>query len=336
MSQGQGAASSTKLPHDSPFKQQKLKAWQPILTPLSVICTFIGIAAVFIPIGAGILSSSAKVVHVGPIRYDKSNDTNTVLVSFTWPKSTSKTVYMYYQLTNFYQNHRRYVKSRSDIQLSESSASSKQTLGDCDPWEYFDDHTPATIDQIDVSGKNLKALKLNPCGLIAGSRFNDSFQIFEGVCTTDAECATSTNLTSTWTNKDIAWASDKSRKFKNLDNWNGTPSVDQQLDVEDEEFIVWMRTAGLPTFKKLHRKFTDGLKEGNYTLRIAQNFPVHSFDGEKAFYLTTTTWIGGKNEFLGWAYLCVGFLCICLALAFLIKSTLDPRAMGDPTAMRTK
>lgn len=43
----------------------------------------------------------------------------------------------------------------------------------------------------------------------------------------------------------------------------------------DEELMVWMRTAALPTFRKLHRRvnhsadpFTDGLPAGNYTLNI--------------------------------------------------------------------
>jgi len=336
MSQGTSSA-STKLPHDSPFKQQKLKSWQPILTPGSVICTFLGIAAVFIPIGIGILVSSSNVIDVGPIRYDENSDSNLMLVSFNWPETTDKKVFMYYQLTNFYQNHRRYVKSRSDVQLSGSTAAAKKTLGDCSPWETFHDHTPSTIGGIDLNNTNPNSLKLNPCGLIAGSKFNDTFQIFKGTCSSDTDCTTNAeNITSTWTNKGIAWNSDKERKFKNLKGWDGTPSLDQQINVEDEEFIVWMRTAGLPTFKKLHRIFESGLQKGNYTLRIDQKFPVHSFDGEKAFYLTTTTWIGGKNDFLGWAYIVVGLLCVCLALAFAVKQKLDPRALGDPAGVKDK
>lgn len=39
---------------------------------------------------------------------------------------------MYYQLDNFYQNHRRYVKSRSFNQLKGSYLTASQ-LTDCDP-----------------------------------------------------------------------------------------------------------------------------------------------------------------------------------------------------------
>ncbi len=38
-------------------------------------------------------------------------------ITFSIDQDVSGPVYVYYQLTNFYQNHRRYVKSRSAYQL---------------------------------------------------------------------------------------------------------------------------------------------------------------------------------------------------------------------------
>jgi len=316
-------------PHDTPFKQQKLASWQPILTPFSVILTFVIIAVIFIPIGAGILASSNSVIAVGPIRYDHDEDLiNSTKVYVEWPEDTSDNVYVYYQLSNFYQNHRRYVKSRSDVQLAGSSKDAKETLGDCSPWETFADHTPNTYD--DISGVNetkLSTYKLNPCGLIAGSQFNDTLVLKSGICKTDSACDKASDVT--WTKNGIAWDSDKEKKFHNIDGYSG-PSLSQQIDVEDEDFIVWMRTAGLPTFKKLYRIIKGGLKKGDYTMVIDQNFPVKSFDGKKAIYLSTVTWIGGKNDFLGWAYVVVGIICLVLALAFFIKDRLHPRSVGDP------
>jgi hypothetical protein len=59
----------------------------------------------------------------------------------------------------------------------------------------------------------------------------------------------------------IAWESDKEYKFKNLDSdWENR----QWLDVKDEHFIVWMRTAGLPNFRKLYGKIEDDLPKGKY------------------------------------------------------------------------
>ena len=46
---------------DTNFKQQRLKAWQPLLTPVYVIGTFFVVGIVFIILGAVIYSASSKV-----------------------------------------------------------------------------------------------------------------------------------------------------------------------------------------------------------------------------------------------------------------------------------
>ena len=62
-------------------------------------------------------------------------------------------VYIYYGLSNFYQNHRRYVKSRDDHQLL-GSLDSQST--ECEPF-LSDPETKQTV---------------VPCGAIANSLFN--------------------------------------------------------------------------------------------------------------------------------------------------------------------
>ena len=46
---------------DTAFKQQRLKAWQPILTPKTVLPTFFLIGLVFAPIGALLIWGSGLV-----------------------------------------------------------------------------------------------------------------------------------------------------------------------------------------------------------------------------------------------------------------------------------
>ena len=41
------------------------------------------------------------------------------------------------------------------------------------------------------------------------------------------------------------------------------------------------------------------VSEGTKSLLIFYNYPVKSFRGEKYFVIATTSWIGGKNFFLG-------------------------------------
>jgi len=220
------SSSQSKRPANTAFKQQRLKAWQPILTPTPVILSFLIIGIVFIPIGAGIVFSSNKVVEVD-VRYDNNPDCDVgkmCYLNISIPEKMSAPVYMYYRLQNYYQNHRRYVKSRSDAQLRGESVTSYSALSDCDPW-------------ISEGGvKTNPEYFYNPCGLIAKSVFNDTFLLYNS------------NSTAVVTRKDgIAWTSDKNKKFKNPPL--NAPGIRTIPDFQDEDFIVWMRTAGLPDFR---------------------------------------------------------------------------------------
>ena len=82
-----------------------------------------------------------------------------------------KPVYLYYQLDNFYQNHRRYVKSRDAGQLKGESKTVDE-LDDCYPIKQNKD-LGYTTDTTSVLGGTLKPDDpAVPCGLVAKSYFN--------------------------------------------------------------------------------------------------------------------------------------------------------------------
>lgn len=70
-----------------------------------------------------------------------------------------------------------------------------------------------------------------------------------------------------------------------------------------------MRTAGLPNFRKLWGRIEEDLVPGTYTVKIVDNYPVSDFDGKKKIVLSTANAFGGKNDFLGIAYIVVGSIC---------------------------
>lgn len=216
---------------------------------------------------------------------------------------------MYYMLENYYQNHRRYVKSRSDQQLRGAVGLTSSQLADCAPRAAVDPDGADTV-------KNA----INPCGLIAWSLFNDTYTL-----------RTPAGKLVPLSKAGIAWDSDVERKFKNTAETGANFPAFAGRDCspgsgqcsEDEDFIVWMRTAGLPTFRKLYRRIPTSLEPGDYALTIqngvgatptnpatgkaqTQLYPVHPFGGTKSVVLTTTSYIGGKNDFLGYAYIIVG------------------------------
>jgi len=125
----------------------------------------------------------------------------------------------------------------------------------------------------------------------------------------------------------IAWESDKEYKFKRLNKPGVSWDTVQWTDVENgndpmfiflEHFIVWMRTAGLPNFRKLWGKIQTDLTPGMYQMLILNKYPVINYEGHKSFVLSTTNALGGKNYFLAICYIVVGALCFIFAIIFLV------------------
>ena len=93
--------------------------------------TFSAFAAIFFISGISLLSAASEIKEAS-IRYDEvcepelqKYETDVgqkgaivpCVIDLEVPETIPKPVYVYYTLDNFYQNHRRYVKSRSSAQL---------------------------------------------------------------------------------------------------------------------------------------------------------------------------------------------------------------------------
>ncbi|KAF3000982.1 hypothetical protein E8E13_009405 [Curvularia kusanoi] len=372
----------SKRPPNTAFRQQRLKAWQPILTPKTVLPLFFIVGIIFAPIG-GLLLYASSLVQELSIDYTNCNtsapateaifdasaqstladipagdvsatfktamksqpqwgrawenytwpsgkvqNTSVCILSFEIPNDIQPPILFYYRLTNFYQNHRRYVKSVDIDQLKGTARTVSQIdNGDCGP-----------LDSVD--GK-----PYYPCGLIANSMFNDTFTNLNATNPSQNENSPSVyNMTT----DGISWAHEGDlygkTKYKPSEvvpppNWqeqyvNGSyEGLEELPDLHTwEAFQVWMRTAGLPTFSKLaQRNDNDVLRAGTYRLKIYDRFPVQAYSGTKSILISTRTVMGGKNPFLGIAYIVVGGLCILLGAVFLATHLIKPRKLGDHT-----
>ena len=71
------------------------------------------------------------------------------------------------------------------------------------------------------------------------------------------------------------WANFQKPPNWKVDVWNLDTTDPDNTGYDNEDLIVWMRTAALPTFRKLYRRvdhsvntFSDGLPAGNYTVTV--------------------------------------------------------------------
>mmetsp|Transcript_23593 Transcript_23593/g.48841 ORF Transcript_23593/g.48841 Transcript_23593/m.48841 type:complete len:118 (-) Transcript_23593:259-612(-) len=100
--------------------------------------------------------------------------------------------------------------------------------------------------------------------------------------------------------------------------------------VTNEHFIVWMRTAALPRFRKLYGYIEQPIPAGStLTFRVQANFAVERLKGAKALVVGNTYIFGGKNPWLGLLFLVVGVIAAVLGSLFLLKDVLSPRRLAD-------
>ncbi|KAK3563490.1 hypothetical protein QTP86_030331 [Hemibagrus guttatus] len=336
----QTEGSTANRPDNTAFTQQRLPAWQPILSAGIVIpgFTFIGLAFIGIGVALFVTSQNIKVLERDYTGNSDDSSCGSCIdpaiigckcqANFSFSELFEGPVFFYYALTNYYQNYRSYGVSADPNQLAGDTKYFLSPDSSCSPYQ-----------------NNSNAVPIVPCGSIANSMFNDSFTLYQIV--------NGQKMLVPFDRKGIAWWTDYNIKYRNPDFVNGSfakaftgttkpinwPKPVYELDPTDQanngflnqDFLVWMRRAALPNFRKLYGRitggdFANGLPAGNYTLEINYigsltynpDYPVKSFSGTKSVVFTNVSWMGGKNQFLGIAYLVIGSLCVVMAVVMLI------------------
>lgn len=317
-------------PDNTAFTQQRLPAWQPMLSAGIVIPGFVLIGLAFIGIGVALFVTSRSIT-VLELDYtgvesnspcfkcsDPSVKNCLCTMDFSINTLFQGPVFFYYGLSNYFQNYRKYSVSKDENQLSGDLDYFTSPDDDCSPYQYDSANKPIV-----------------PCGSTANSMFNDTFKLYQIVNGKKKQVPLDGKGIAWWTDYNVKYRNPSVTPLKNA--FNGTvkpifwPKPVYELDPTDpanngfinQDFLVWMRTAALPDFRKLYRRitqgdYTEGLPAGNYSLEISYNYPVLTFDGRKKVVLSNVSWMGGKNEFLGIAYLVIGSLCIVMSIVMLI------------------
>ncbi|KAF9630321.1 phospholipid-translocating P-type ATPase [Lasiodiplodia theobromae] len=259
---------------------------------------------------------------------DSRNTTTTAVCSirFDIESAIPPPVFLYYRLTDFYQSHRDYIKSADAGQLAGAARSAASISGsDCEALDI----DPAT-------GK-----AYYPCGLIANSLFNDTFSQPRRIndSANENENETSTTYYYNMTTKGIAFPADRDLvkqtrytpeevvpppawRARYPDGYaDGVPDLS-----EDEGFVVWMRTAALPNFRKMAMR-NDGetMPVARYQVDVEDNYDVSSFGGTKSIVITTRGNVGSKSSNLEGFCMLVGCVTFIFGVAFAVTGRMKSR-----------
>lgn len=304
----------SRRPPNTAFRQQRLKSWQPVFNSLAIRLLMLVVGLIFVGIGIGLVfgHKSIKTIEIQygncsqageqlvdiPSKYvhGKGLDRNSAQWKYQDGECTMQfeskmkgKVNLYYKLTNFYQNHRKYVDSFDWNQLKGQAVALGDLNSKCGNLK-------------DIDGK-----VIYPCGLIANSMFNDTFS----------------SPNTSWDESGIAWSSDvkvyKPSEYSVDDvvpppNWeerypDGYTEESLKAVSSDEHLMVWMKTAALPKFVKLWARTSNF--EGQVSLVAQDNFPADSYGGTKAILLSKSP-PAGAGVLMYWG----------LPIAFLISGSI--------------
>jgi len=333
-------------PSKRPTGKMLSKAGLPLIwdfTKTWVVVCFTGIICLIL--GIKIVEDSKKAVFLQK-RYDNLEDCKigqSCTFDIVIEEEMKPPIMFYYGLTNFYQNHRVYVRSRSFEQLKAVYMDPEQTgekvlLKDttCDP-----------LSTTKVGGVSKD---LYPCGLIANSFFTDKFSAelkkksdgsVVSLCEdckppptggewTD-EIVSKWKSEKTWSKSDITWSTDKDF-FINFDSvppsaTRRSPKI-EKMNLpwpEDQDLQVWMRTAKAGDFIKPYRRIHGHtLKPGDVFKVTAHNhFRVDEFDGQKSVALLTPGPLGQGSKALGQIYQAIGVIQLFIVFMMIVVANFN-------------
>lgn len=295
---------------------------------------------------------------------------------FNVTEDMSPPILVHYELTNFHQNHRSYYQSRDDYQLlgrvdgqdpvSEKRCKPLNQLGNIklNPCgvaanTFFND-VFQLVQGRDASGNPLEMIEE---GIAWESDIEYVYAQPEGFryapcpdqeapCDETSTCCDTVDADGafaglTWSCGNKPYLDETSNTcyryfYPNDDTTQYLHETYEGIisplkGVTDEHFIVWMRIATQPTFRKLYGWINQPIRKGEILVfNVTANYVVTRFRGSKSLILSTNNIFGGKNPFMGTAFIAVGLYCLLAGTFFAIKQTFRPRRLADPNHLHYK
>lgn len=295
------------------------------------------------------------------------NANRTCFLMFTAPRYMRAPILIHYELTNFHQNHRSYYDSRDDFQLhgrvgNQDSVSRKacqplnklgnKTLNPCGLAantmfnDFFTLESGRDINRIDLEmletgiawksdieymyrqpeGFEYAECEANACDSTCCERTTENGEQFScGAPYFDRK-----------TDKCFAYHYPLQDETQYL--YETYPDVISPIEgVTNEHFVVWMRIATQPTFRKLYGWIDQDIPAGEtLRFRVNANYVVTRFQGSKSLLISTNNIFGGRNPYFGSFFFWVGIFCLAAGTFFAFKHAFRPRRLGDGNYLHYK
>ncbi|KDD75013.1 LEM3/CDC50 family protein [Helicosporidium sp. ATCC 50920] len=226
-------------------------------------------------------------------------------------------VYVVYELGSFYQNYRRYVRSYDPTLMHDGlREGGPLPVSACLPFQYADGAADANAP---FQGA------INPCGQIAHSLFNDTFALSLSAAQGSSGQALALDQS------DLAWPSDSDRLYGPVpaENFNDDPAsrgggtISTVLN-QAQAWMVWQRPGGKPNVQKPYAQINEVLPAGSWIrLSVTARYDTYAWQGQKSVTVTTNSWMGGRNLFLGVVYVAAGGVAWLAGLALFLAHDLN-------------
>ena len=275
-------------------------------------------------------------------------------LEFEAPADMHPPILIHYELTNFYQNHRTYAFSRDDFQLTgRTSGQDEISAQDCGILNklgnitlnpcgliantFFNDIFVLRPGARDINGNELVMVEEGiswTTDLEYRFAMPDGYQqkeceVCDASCCQDYGFSCKTPAISKQDKKCYAY----DYPFDNTTQYlyETYPKIISPLEhVTNEHFVVWMRVATRPQFRKLYGYIEQTIPKGTrFRFDINLNYVVQSFGGTKALIISTNTIVGGKNPYIGPTFYYMGFFSLFCGVFFATKHWFRPRKIAD-------
>jgi hypothetical protein len=358
-------------PSSNPYWQQKLWSWDPVMTPTTIVVMFLLLGIIFLPVGTSIAGESDDLFQKKVVYGGNGQELGCALgdtdctISIVVDKDMDGPLYVYYELENFYQNNIRYSANIPWDQLigtNPGDIDEANLENNCDPLtkngtntyypcglvanSFFNDIITLTAAGSTINGQTPAVTEMSTTNINLGI-YDDLFKQVDGYESATVSTCTNFVCTSLPSNPATCKCYDGGATpyvFYYPDDdttqylYETYPEIiTPEEGVTNSHFKNWMNIAALPNFLKLYGHIGGPFKKGDVLeFNVVSNYDANDFDGSKSVYISEQYSLGLPNSHLGTIYIVTGTICLVVAVIFLLKQLVAPRAIGSPATLNWK